>query len=278
MSIMIDGNSLFVEVVSKKKTIPLFLLPGGPGLNHLVYKLGLPEFEEHFTVVYYDPRGCGKSLGFDESTFTLEKNIADIEAMRLSLDMDKIMLLGHSYGSMVALGYAVQYPHRVEKLILSAGAPCSNFIEKAKENLFVRGDSEQIDICEKHLWSGKFSNQEQIKQFFSITRGLYSRRVAENPKLATQPNPLIECNYVPVNMAFKHNFWNFNFVKDLHRIACKTQIISGKYDWINDPMFGEIMHKGIKDSILINFETGHSFAFDCHDEYVRVCIDFLQQI
>lgn len=272
---MIDGNSLFVEVITKEKTTPLFLLPGGPGLDHLVYKLGLPEFEEYFTVVYYDPRGCGKSLDFDESSFTLEKNIADIEAMRSSLKMEKIMVLGHSYGRMVALGYAVQYPERVEKLILSAGAPCSDFIEKAKENLLARGSQEQIDICEKYLWPGEFSTYEQVDHFFNVMRGLYSRRVAENPELANQFNSLIKCNYLPVNAAFKHHFWNFNFVKDLHRITCKTQIISGKYDWINDPMFAEIMHRGIKHSTLTTFDTGHSFTFDCHDEYIKTCVDFL---
>lgn len=262
-------------MVAKKKTTPLFLLPGGPGLDHLVYKVGLPEFEEHFTVVYYDPRGCGKSLGFDESSFTLEKNIADIEAMRVSLNIEKIMVLGHSYGSMVALGYAVKYPQNVEKLILSAGAPCSDFLKKAKENLLARGNQEQIKICEKYLWPGEFSTQEQVDQFFNVMRGLYSRRVGENPELANQFNSLIKCNYLPVNAAFKNDFWNYNFLNDLHRIACRTQIISGKRDWINDPMFAEMMHQGIRNSILTTFDTGHSFTFDCHDEYVKTCIDFL---
>ena len=276
MEIVVEDHSLYVELVTKKKTTPLFLLPGGPGLDHSVFKLGLPEFEEHFTVVYYDPRGCGQSVGFDENSFTLEKNIADIEAMRLSLNFEKIMLLGHSYGSMVALGYAVKYPQHVEKLVLSAGAPCSDFLQKAKENLLAIGNQAQIDICKQYLWPGKFSNQEQVKQFFTITRSLYSRRIAENPELVNQANPLIKCTYALVNAAFKSNFWNFNFLKDLHHITCKTQIVSGKYDWINDPIFAEMMHKGIQNSILTTFDTGHSFSFDCHDEYVKTCINFLE--
>ena len=68
-----------------------------------------------------------------KSDYTLENNVEDIEALRKHLGLEKICILGTSYGGMVAQGYATRYPKHVEKLILAVTAPSSQFLDEAKK-------------------------------------------------------------------------------------------------------------------------------------------------
>jgi len=271
-----DGQ-LFVDIVNKDKTAPVFLLPGGPGFDHLVYKINQPYFEREFCVVYHDPRGCGNSTGFSKESMTLSENIEDIERIRAFFGFDKIMLLGTSYGSMVGLGYAIKYPQHVSKLALVAGTPSADFLPKAKENLAQFGNAHQIEMCNKFLWTGAFTNQKETDHFFDIMRSMYSNKVAANPDLVKNFSSLVKCQFIPLNEAFKNNFWNFNFVADLKKISCKTHILCGKNDWINDPMFAKVMRANIPNADITYFDSGHSIAFDCYDQYISVCSKFLNE-
>lgn len=84
------------------------------------YELTLQPLEAYFTMVYYDPRGTGKSdtpttlLGYQQDSI-----VAEIEALRLHLNVDKIFLFGHSDQSAISLIYALQYPEHTAGLILT---------------------------------------------------------------------------------------------------------------------------------------------------------------
>lgn len=101
----------------------LFVLNGGPGRSSdsftpLAEKLSALNQ----TVVLFDQRGSGRSKlqTLDESTVTLDLMVTDLEALRIHLGQDQISILGHSFGGMYGMAYAVQHPHRLKSLILSA--------------------------------------------------------------------------------------------------------------------------------------------------------------
>jgi pimeloyl-ACP methyl ester carboxylesterase len=78
-------------------------------------------------------------------TYTLDNHVEDIEALRQYLGLDKIVLLGVSYGGMVALTYATRYDHNLSHLILIVTAPSHLFIKRAQEILAERGAPEQTE-------------------------------------------------------------------------------------------------------------------------------------
>lgn len=83
------------------------LIPGGPGDNHTVHN-GVKEHSFlHVDVAMVDMRGCGKSMPAEVRYCNIYEQIVDIEALRVALGSSNIILLGGSYGSMVALGYAI---------------------------------------------------------------------------------------------------------------------------------------------------------------------------
>src|ERR1700733_13027683 len=99
----------------------------------------------------------------------------DIEALRKHLGLQRICILGTSYGGVVAQGYAIRYPQNVDKLILVVTAPSYRFLAEAKQAVLKRGNRQQIAICQ-HLWNGTFKNHKHVTQFFKAMDSLYSNK------------------------------------------------------------------------------------------------------
>jgi proline iminopeptidase len=115
--ITVNGAKLWVVIVGKGD--PLIIIPGGPGGNHLSYRR-FDSLAGRNMVVYYDAFGRGKSdTAKNIKEYTLERDIEDLEGLRNGLHLDQINILGHSYGGLVAQGYALKYPQHVKHLILA---------------------------------------------------------------------------------------------------------------------------------------------------------------
>ena len=108
----VDGMGLVPESAAMKERPVLFLLHGGPGGEHSSFKTQMAGLRDVAQLVFLDHRGSGRSQHGEASTWTLENNIEDLEALRQYLGLDRISVLGSSYGGIVAQGYAVRYPDR----------------------------------------------------------------------------------------------------------------------------------------------------------------------
>lgn len=130
-----DGISLyhFHEGQGKK----VLFLHGGPGIPVIKPPTALTLLEEDLEIWYYHQRGCGYSTlpvdKFSSPNFLenmrslfeklgLDRQLADIDAIRMELGEEKLILVGHSFGGFLATLYAARYPEKVEKLVLIAPA------------------------------------------------------------------------------------------------------------------------------------------------------------
>ncbi len=109
------------------RTLPLVILHGGPGgMVHTFEQTAGLSLTASQTVVYYEQRGCGRSGDAPNAeTYTLPWLIADLEALRQQLQLERLNLLGFSFGAELALEYAAAHPERVDRIV--AHAPASIF-------------------------------------------------------------------------------------------------------------------------------------------------------
>lgn len=115
--LMVNGAKLWVVTVGTGD--PLFIIPGGPGGNHLSYRR-FDSLAATNMLVYFDGFGRGKSdTAKDLKEYSLERDIEDLEGLRKGLQLGQINVLGHSYGGLVAQGYALKYPEQVKHLVLA---------------------------------------------------------------------------------------------------------------------------------------------------------------
>ena len=119
----VDAGGVLIYTVSFGRGAPLVILHGGPGASHDYFLPYLLPLARHNRLVFIDERGSGKSEKLeDASKYTVEAMAEDVEAVRKTLALGKINVLGHSYGGVVAQAYAFKYQGNLSHLVL-----CSTF-------------------------------------------------------------------------------------------------------------------------------------------------------
>ena len=112
------GHTIHVEECGDPRGFPAVFLHGGPGSRtRAVHRRFFdPQF---YRIVLFDQRGCGQSTPLGRTAENTTRHlVADIEAIRNHLGLDRVMLFGGSWGSTLALAYAVTHPDRVPAMVL----------------------------------------------------------------------------------------------------------------------------------------------------------------
>jgi len=111
-----DGTEIGYRVLGDGA--PLVCLPGGPGRS-AEYLGDLGGLDKSRQLILLDPRGVGLSADpADPATFRVDRLVNDVESLRVHLGLDRMDLLAHSAGSVLATLYAAAYPERLSRLIL----------------------------------------------------------------------------------------------------------------------------------------------------------------
>ena len=250
-----------------------FVIHGGPGGDHTNYKPHLTPLTDKLQLVYFDHRGQGRSARGPKETYTLENNVEDMEALRQHLGLGQIVLLGASYGGMVALTYAVRYPQNVSHLIAVVTTPSFRFLERAKTILAERGTDEQKRVAEK-LWAGTFASDEELVNYFEVMGSMYA--VKYDPVKAKESRARGIVSADAINQGFGGFLRTYDVTDQLSTITAPTLVIGGRFDWICPPEFSELIASKIPNADLRIFEqSGHMVQTDEHQAYIDAIRGFL---
>src|SRR5437899_779709 len=111
-----DGTRLAYHTIGTGR--PLVCLPGGP-MRASEYLGDLGGLPAHRGLVLLDLRGTGDSeVPVDRASYRCDRQVHDVEALRLELGLERLDLAGHSGGGALAVLYAARYPDRVDRLVL----------------------------------------------------------------------------------------------------------------------------------------------------------------
>jgi proline iminopeptidase len=122
--IPVGGSSLYAQVIGGGK--PIIVLHGGPDFDQRYLLPELDQFSDAFRLIYYDQRGRGQSAeGVRPEDVTIASDVEDLDKVRQHFGFERSAILGHSWGAVLALEYALRYPDRVSQLILMNPAPAS---------------------------------------------------------------------------------------------------------------------------------------------------------
>ena len=146
--IKLRNETIYTKIVGKGE--PLIFLHGGPGGEHRFFLPHLQDLSQHFTLIFYDQRGCGQSEKAINEEYTMGGEVETLEALRQFFNIDKLNLIGESWGSMLALLYAAKYPNHVNKLFMTAavGATKDGYFRFEKELLHRLTKDERIRLEE----------------------------------------------------------------------------------------------------------------------------------
>lgn len=126
--IAVDGGKLYYQkFAGTNDKEPIIVLHGGPGLDSSYLLPQMAELANNNEVIFYDQRGSGKSLGFvlDPNTINIDTFVEDLEDVRRYFNAKKMTLVGHSWGGLLAMAYAIKYQENLNSLVLVSSAPAN---------------------------------------------------------------------------------------------------------------------------------------------------------
>ncbi|MGW6664348.1 MULTISPECIES: alpha/beta fold hydrolase [Peribacillus] len=275
----VEGAELVPEGDSWRKKPVCFVIHGGPGGEHIGFKPFLTPLSESMQLIYIDQRGCGRSEGGPQSTYTLENNVEDLEALRNYLGLGKVIVSGHSYGGMVAQKYAIRYPDSVVALLLIATSPSHIFGEEALVKIEETGTDDQRRMA-RLLFEGTMEKQ-QMAEFSIVMEPLYfysSRgKVRSEAEKEIMRKKKSNFNLEAANEGVKF-LKTFDLVDQLNQIECPTLVAGGRHDWITPVEASILIAEKIPGSELIIFEKSCHYLFiDENWEFISRISSFINE-
>jgi proline iminopeptidase len=142
--VAVNGALLYVREIGAGPAV--VVLHGGPDFDHTYLLPETDELADRCRLVYYDQRGRGRSAaGVRPEDVTMASETADLEHLRRHLRLNSMAVLGHSWGGVLAMEYAIRYPERVSHLILMNTAPASGLdFEIFRERLGAARSSDDV--------------------------------------------------------------------------------------------------------------------------------------
>ncbi|MGH2711361.1 MAG: alpha/beta fold hydrolase [Actinomycetota bacterium] len=113
---------------------PMFLIHGGPGLDHTQFRPWLDPLAERFRLIFVDLRGQGRSDLVDPATLSIDRMAADIDPLAAALGLGSYAVLGHSFGSFVTLQHAVS-SGRASHYVLIGSMASARWLDRVEKNL-----------------------------------------------------------------------------------------------------------------------------------------------
>jgi proline iminopeptidase len=143
---------------------PMIVVHGGPGMDHRYLRPGLDVLGSAHRLLYYDQRGTGGSEApLDSGSVNLGMFVADIEALRVDLGTERVLVLAHSFGSQIALAYAMAHPERVRGLVLlNPVEPGTRFRDATARRLAAARSEEDAKALRSLAESAAFQASEPL--------------------------------------------------------------------------------------------------------------------
>ena len=271
-----DGTRIFFEVIGRK-LVPdgaemrerptLLLLHGGPGFDHSALADIFEPLADTAQLVLLDHRAQGRSDGADPAEWNLARWVPDIVGFCEALELDRPMILGQSFGGVVALAVAARYPDLPSKLIVSSSL--AKFRPDRAFPMFERlGGPEVRAVAERHFSE---LTDESAEEFIRVCLPVYNTTPADPNVIARTRLKMDVANHF-----FRNEGFDVDLFPELSSIKCPTLVLGGELDPITPVADAEDIAAAIPQAELRIFEgAGHGVFRDRPEEAVAVIREFV---
>jgi proline-specific peptidase len=260
--------------------LPVFVLHGGPGLDHTMFGEHLDGLSGVCRLLFVDLRSQGRSEPAPAETWTLEQMAADVDGLARTLELERFAVLGHSYGAFVALQHAVDFSGRPAASVISAGVPAAAFLETVERNL-ESFEPEELREQVKSSWARESEAQTQEDCLSLLSDQLpFHFRDPHDPRIDAVRAELHETIFAPdvLRAAATSDYGAIDVQHRLSGVSHPLLVLAGRHDRTCSVAAAETIAHGVPDSELVIFEdSGHMMFIEEERAYVDTVRDFLQR-
>ncbi len=287
MHVSVNGVRLFFDVegaklvpdgpVMREKPV-LLMLHGGPGADHSIYRPAYSALADIAQIVYLDHRGNGRSEDGPRESWNLAQWGDDVRAFCDALGIVDPIVLGASFGGMVALAYATRHPAHPSKLVLISTEAAGGSYRERRVALFERFGGPEVGALARRRFLQPEAplDQEARDAWRRLAMPVYTR-IPRDPDMARRAinRPEVALHWFAKPGGESDTF---NMFPELDRIQCPTLVIGGE----DDPMHPIESQADIAAALppsLVQFERfadcGHGVVPDAPERAMALLREFI---
>jgi proline iminopeptidase len=254
----LDDARLFYEVVGTGD--PIIVVHGGPGLDHSYLQPGLNVLAQRNTLVYFDQRGTGRSTAdLVPSAINLDAFVEDIDALRQALGYERVDVLGHSFGALIAMAYALKHPESLRTLILmNPVEPGSRYSEQLTQRQASRRTAEDSTQLAELTSSEGFAARDPAT-VSEVYRVAFRQSLRDRTRIDDLNLDLMEStakNGGEVGRLLGESMGEIDWWDDLPRISAPALVLHGRYDLTPQAM-SQALANAIPLGRMVLLQSGH---------------------
>jgi pimeloyl-ACP methyl ester carboxylesterase len=289
MQVLVNGVRLFFDVEGAKfvpdgpvmrEKPTLLLLHGGPGFDHSIYKPAYSVLADVAQIVYLDHRGNGRSEDGPQASWTLAQWGDDVRAFCEVLGIVDPIVLGASFGGMVALAYATRHPAHPSKLVLISTEAAGDTYLDRRVALFEHFGGPEVGALARRRFLDVDGQRDQaaIDAWRKLAFPVYMR-TPRDPNIGSRTvgKPEVGLHWFAKPDGESHSFDMF---PDLGRIRCPTLVLGGEDDPMH-PIESQVDIAAALQPHLVRFERfancGHAVVPDQPERAMAVIREFIAQ-
>ena len=281
--VAVDNTSLYVRVAGRGQ--PMIVLHGGPDFDTAYLLPELDQLTDAYRLIYYDQRGRGKSAeGVRPEEVTLASDLADLDAIRAHFEVDAPVLLGHSWGTVLALEYALRNPSRVSRLILMNPAPVSAsqlvLLRKSYVGQLASEMERQREIMASDAYKAGDPETVAARYRIHFRHGLH--HAADYDKLMARMSAQFRAQGTngilkawAIESRLYRDTWDladYDLLPKLRSLRTPTLVIVGEHDFIPSEIAAQIASALPRATLATIKDCGHFAYLECGTE-VRKAVD-----
>ena len=279
---------VWTKRIGNNPKIKLLLLNGGPGMSHEYFEC-MESFlpKEGIEFIYYDQLGTGFSENPNDTLmWDLPRYVEELEQVRvaLKLNKDNFYLLGHSWGGILGMQYALKYQDNLKGLVVSnMMASCPKYGEYSKV-LAKQMDPKILKTIQELEAKKDYGNPKYMELLMA---NFYNKHILRKP-VNDWPEPvnrafgrLNQSLYItmqgPSELGISGKLTNWDVSKELKNIKVPTLVIGAKYDTM-DPEYMKWMASEFPNGSYLYCPNGsHMSMYDDQETYMKGLIKFLKK-
>ena len=252
-----DGVHLFVQV--KGSGTPCLYIHGGPGAgSYWMQKFSGDMLERKFQMIYLDQRGVGRSTSPKDGNYSMERMVKDFEEVRAALGIRQWIILGHSFGGILQMGYAQRHPQSIRGMIM---LNCTLDMEDSLEKSWIPKACEILGLDTKPYLDPSVPTADRLSRLAEklnerdlLWKMAYASQKSEKTMNASF-SEISDWNQDFGSAALRIKDYSKNFRPATKDIRMPVLFFYGKQDWMIGPTHYQSVH--FPNAIMWASEVGH---------------------
>ncbi len=279
----LNGTELYYREIGRG--VPVMALHGGPDFDHQYLLPDLDRIADSCRLIYYAQRGRGASLAnVQPEDVTLASEIEDLDALREHLGLASVALLGHSWGGVLAMEYAIRHPERTSHLILISTGPASHedyMLLRAERRRTAPRDMERLAAMSSTP-EYRAGDLEADAAYYRIHFGATLRSPEQLERLVRS----LRANFTPdgilkaraIEERLMNETWRsseYDLFPKLARLRVPALLIHGEHDLVPVECARHIAEAIPGARFLLLDGSGHFSYLEAPDAVRRAVVEFL---